>query len=79
MVRLRPGRKWAVLGRLSHEVGWQYQDVVAAEEAKRKVESEAYYQKKLAVQAVKEEVKKDPEFLKQVGEYESIMKNYGYL
>ena len=79
MVRLRPGRKWAVLGRLAHEVGWQYQDVVAAIEAKRKVESEAYYQEKLAVKAVKKEVTEDPEFKKQVGEYEAIMKTYGYL
>lgn len=79
MVRLRPGRKWAVLGRLAHEVGWKYQDVVAAMEAKRKVESEAYFQEKLSVKAIKKEVTEDPEFKKQVGEYEAIMKTYGYL
>ena len=29
VLRLKPGRKWCVVGRLSHEVGWKYQDVVA--------------------------------------------------
>lgn len=33
--RLRPDRKWAVLGALSHEVGWGYRDIVAKLEAKR--------------------------------------------
>jgi hypothetical protein len=26
---LKPGRKYCTVGRLSHEVGWKYQDVVA--------------------------------------------------
>jgi large subunit ribosomal protein L13Ae len=25
VLRLKPGRKYCVLGRLSHEVGWKYQ------------------------------------------------------
>ncbi|KAK6620871.1 60S ribosomal protein L13A [Polyplax serrata] len=33
---LRPGRKYCHLGRLSHEVGWKYQNVIRALEAKRK-------------------------------------------
>lgn len=45
-LRLRPTRKVTVLGRLAHEVGWQHQDVVARLEEKRKVKSQAYYQKK---------------------------------
>lgn len=28
VLRLKPGRKYCVVGRLSHEVGWKYQDVV---------------------------------------------------
>lgn len=28
VLRLRPGRKYCTVGRLSHEVGWKYQDVV---------------------------------------------------
>lgn len=29
VMRLKPGRKYCTVGRLSHEVGWKYQDVVA--------------------------------------------------
>lgn len=29
VLRLKPGRKYCSVGRLSHEVGWKYQDVVA--------------------------------------------------
>lgn len=29
VLRLRPGRKYCTVGRLSHEVGWKYQDVVS--------------------------------------------------
>jgi len=46
ITRLAPNRKYCVLGRLSHEVGWKYQDVVARLESKRKVISAAYYQRK---------------------------------
>src|ERR1700712_5612130 len=28
VLRLKPGRKYCSVGRLSHEVGWKYQDVV---------------------------------------------------
>lgn len=29
VLRLQPGRKYCTVGRLSHENGWKYQDVVA--------------------------------------------------
>jgi len=29
VLRLQPGRKYCTVGRLSHEVGWKYQDTVA--------------------------------------------------
>lgn len=28
VLRLQPGRKYCTVGRLSHEVGWKYKDVV---------------------------------------------------
>jgi large subunit ribosomal protein L13Ae len=28
VLRLKPGRKYCTVGRLAHEVGWKYQDVV---------------------------------------------------
>ena len=37
VLRLKPGRKYCTVGRLSHEVGWKYQDVVARYESLREV------------------------------------------
>ncbi|KAL2866703.1 60S ribosomal protein uL13 [Aspergillus lucknowensis] len=48
VLRLRPGRKYCTVGRLSHEVGWKYQDVVSRLEERRKVKSSAYYERKKA-------------------------------
>lgn len=50
VLRLQPGRKYTTVGRLSHEVGWQYQDVVARLEERRKAKGAAYYAKKLALE-----------------------------
>ncbi|KAI9854431.1 MAG: 60S ribosomal protein L16B [Vezdaea acicularis] len=46
ILRLKPGRKYCTVGRLSHEVGWKYQDVVARLEERRKVKGAAYYARK---------------------------------
>merc|ERR1712174_105003 len=43
MNRLQPGRKFCSLGRLSHDVGWKYQDVIETLEAKRKVKAEDFH------------------------------------
>merc|ERR1712147_33189 len=49
VLRLKAGRRYCSLGRLGHEVGWKYQDIVAALEAKRKVKGEAFHKGKLEV------------------------------
>jgi len=49
VLRLKPGRKFCSVGRLSHEVGWKYQDVVERLEERRKVKGHAYYEKKKAL------------------------------
>ncbi|RKP14947.1 60S ribosomal protein L16 [Piptocephalis cylindrospora] len=49
VLRLRPGRKYCTVKRLSSEVGWKYESVVDKLEAKRKVRSQAYYERKLAL------------------------------
>ncbi|PWN97991.1 ribosomal protein L13 [Tilletiopsis washingtonensis] len=49
-LRLKPGRKYCTIKRISHEVGWGYKDVVDKLEAKRKVKGEAFHaQRKAAV------------------------------
>ncbi|KAB7505277.1 60S ribosomal protein L13a [Armadillidium nasatum] len=46
-LRMKPGNKFCSLGRLSHLVGWKYQDVVASLETKRKVNGKQFARKKL--------------------------------
>merc|ERR1712189_42520 len=43
VLRLKPGRKFCSLGRLSHDVGWKYQDVIETLEAKRKVKAQDFH------------------------------------
>merc|ERR1711879_344045 len=48
VLRLKPGRKYCTLKRLSHEVGWSYRDVVDCLEEKRKVKAAAFHERKMA-------------------------------
>jgi len=49
VTKLRPGRKTTLLGRLSHEVGWKHYETIKTLEAKRKVRSAAFYNRKRAL------------------------------
>ncbi|CAG8438001.1 7521_t:CDS:2 [Diversispora eburnea] len=46
VLKLKPGRKYTTLTRLSTEVGWKYEEVVKKLEEKRKVRSQEYYDRK---------------------------------
>lgn len=48
VLRLRPGRKYATLKRISHEVGWKYADTVDKLEAKRLVKQQAFHERNVA-------------------------------
>lgn len=48
VTRLKVGRRYCVLGRLSHEIGWKFQDVVGRLEAKRKAAAAVYHDTKKA-------------------------------
>ena len=48
VLRLKPGRKYCTLKRVSHEVGWGYKDVVDRLEEKRKVKGKAYFERKVS-------------------------------
>merc|ERR1712154_46116 len=78
VLRLKPGRKFCSLGRLAHEVGWKYQDVVETLEAKRKVKSEAFHKKKSAVDKIALGVKKDPKVVKRIASHQKVIEAYGY-
>jgi len=53
VTRLKPGRRFCVLGRISAEIGWKFQDVTARIEAKRKAAASVYYDTKKAEMAKK--------------------------
>lgn len=48
VLRLKPGRKYAVLKDISMDAGWKYNDIVTKLEAKRKVKQQAYHERKVA-------------------------------
>ena len=48
VTRLKPGRRFCVLGRISHECGWNKKDVLERVEAKRKAEGAVYWETKKA-------------------------------
>ena len=47
VLRLKPGRKYCTVKRLSHEVGWGYKDVVDRLEEKRKIKAQAFHERKV--------------------------------
>ena len=47
IIRLKPRRKFCQLSRLSHEVGWKYQNVVATLEKRRKLKATGFHKKKV--------------------------------
>ncbi|EJU01887.1 ribosomal protein L13 [Dacryopinax primogenitus] len=49
VLRLKPGRKYCTIKRLSHEVGWGYKDVVDKLEEKRKVKAQAFFERKVGL------------------------------
>merc|ERR1719378_1987564 len=73
VLRLKAGRRFCSLGRLGHEVGWKYQDIVAALEAKRKVKGEAFYKAKSEAAVVK-----DAKVAKRIAPYQKIIESYGH-
>nr|CTP81194.1 BMA-RPL-16 [Brugia malayi] len=73
---LKPRRKYCTVGRLAHEVGWQYRDIVAKLEAKRKVKSAAFYQhKKMKSKLFAEALKSD---IVRNSPYQKLIESYGY-
>merc|ERR1719361_1176680 len=46
VLRLKQNRRFCDLNRLAHEVGWKYQGVIGTLEAKRKVKSKQFHEKR---------------------------------
>merc|ERR1712241_586815 len=76
IVRLHATRKYCSLGRLAHEVGWKYQGVVANLEAKRKVKSKEFYDRKKSLNNLREKAKQN--VAKKIEPFQKIIESYGY-
>jgi large subunit ribosomal protein L13Ae len=76
VTRLRPGRKFTVLGQMAAEVGWKYSDIVSTLEAKRKTKSDAYFQKKKALTKLRVNAKK--QFDSKPSEALKVLQKFGY-
>jgi large subunit ribosomal protein L13Ae len=74
VLRLKPGRKVTVLGRLSKEVGWKHGETVKELEAKRREKGLLYFQRKKALQAIVDKVKKEvaPKIAKETAALEEL-------
>merc|ERR1712126_507298 len=58
VLKLKPGRKYCQIGRLSHETGWKYKPVIEALEEKRKAKDQVYYQAKMKALRLKSAAEK---------------------
>uniref|UniRef100_A0A286Y0J8 Ribosomal protein L13a n=1 Tax=Cavia porcellus TaxID=10141 RepID=A0A286Y0J8_CAVPO len=77
VVRLKPTRKFAYLGRLAHEVGWKYQAVTATLEEKRKEKAKIHYRKKKQIMRLRKQAEKNVE--KKIGKFTEVLKTHGLL
>jgi len=73
---LKPRRKFCALGRLAHEVGWKYQDVIKKLEAKRKVKSGLRFDKKKAESKLRTKARENVK--SKIEPYQKIISSYGY-
>jgi len=59
VLKLKPGRKYCTVKRLSHDFGWGYRDVVDRLEEKRKIKSQAHYERKAAASKLRQKAVHD--------------------
>merc|ERR1712241_1051915 len=76
VVRLHATRKYCSLDRLSHEVGWKYQSVVATLEAKRKAKSAEFYARSKANAKLRAQAKAN--VAKRIAPSQDTMSAMGY-
>lgn len=76
VLRLNPIRKFCSLDRLSHEVGWKYQGVVATLEAKRKVKSKHFYERKKRLLKLREQARQN--VAKKIETHQKVLSQLGY-
>ncbi|KAE9555978.1 hypothetical protein FO519_000834 [Halicephalobus sp. NKZ332] len=75
-IALKPGRDYCTVGRLAHEVGWQYRDIVQKLEAKRKVRAAAHFERKKTNRKLREEALKKA--APKIAQYDKQLAELGY-
>lgn len=74
---LRSDRKYCQVGRVAHEVGWQYRDVVSSLEAKRKIKARLHYNHKQRLEKLR--VKATQKVSKGIAKQNAVLKKYGFI
>merc|ERR1712087_10167 len=74
ITRLKPGRRFCVLGRISHEIGWKRQADVAQLEAARKEKGKVYWETKKKLLKDMKKAKADTAD----GPYAAVLAQHGY-
>jgi large subunit ribosomal protein L13Ae len=77
-LRLKPRRRFTELGRLSTEVGWPYETVVATLEKKRKIKAKHYHLRQRELDKLKTEVTKKVAKKPQLAKHLAVLQKYGY-
>ena len=72
--RLKPGRRFCKLGRISHEIGWKHKEVLDKLEAKRVEEGKVYHETKKALLAKQ----KAAAAKTASGPYAAVLAKFGY-
>jgi len=73
-VRLKPGRKFTIIGDLATAVGWKHGELLTRLEDKRKVKSAAFYEKKKAGEALKRKAASEAD----TGAADKVLAEFGY-
>ncbi|VDQ05849.1 unnamed protein product [Trichobilharzia regenti] len=76
VIRLKPGRKFCVLSRLSNDVGWKYKNIIEKMENRRKAKAAVWYKRQKLMKKPTEAARGRAK--KAIAPYQAILKQYGY-
>ncbi|CAH8870143.1 unnamed protein product [Trichobilharzia szidati] len=76
VIRLKPGRKFCVLSRLSNDVGWKYKNIIEKMENRRKAKAAVWYKKQKLITKPTEAARGRAK--EAIAPYQAILKQYGY-
>lgn len=74
---LRSDRKYCQVGRVAHEVGWQYKDVVSTLETKRKIKARLHYTHKQRLEKIR--LRATQKVSKGIKKQTSVLKKFGFI